>query len=315
MKKISIIIPVYNTKDDIKKCIQSIINQTYSNLEIICIDDGSSDGTEKIIDELAASDSRMKLIHQKNAGESNARNTGLKMATGDYITFCDCDDWIDVDMYAVLADSIEQYNCDMAAASWYKETGLESQVITNHCEVVKDPFDRNQLLTYLYMRDSYRGFAYMWDKLYKKEVLYRADGSMILFDENLKLGGDVLWLAEVALNCNKTIYIDKAFYHYNQRQQSGSHTKDTKKLRDWLKAYEIVLDIFTSQNIPLNIVSYIKRFMAYHASNAAEIAIEHNDEAAKKIFQQFMIQYKQEYIGLNQQYPERIERYNKLLLA
>lgn len=315
MKKISIIIPVYNTKDDIKKCILSIVNQTYSNLEIICIDDGSFDGTEKIIDELAASDSRIKLIHQKNAGESNARNTGLKMAAGDYITFCDCDDWIDVDMYSTLVDAIERYNCDMAAASWYKETQHESKVITNHCEVVKDPFDRNQLLTYLYMRDSYRGFAYMWDKLYKKEVLYRADGSMILFDENLKLGGDVLWLAEAALNCNKTIYIDRAFYHYNQRQQSGSHTKDTKKLRDWLKAYEMVLDIFTSQNIPLNIVSYIKRFMAYHASNAAEIAIENNDEAAKKIFQQFMIQYKQEYIGLNQQYPERIERYNKLLLA
>lgn len=315
MKKISIIIPIYNTKDDIRKCILSIINQTYSNLEIICVDDGSFDGTEKIMDELAVSDSRIKLIHQKNAGESNARNTGLKMATGDYITFCDCDDWIDIDMYATLAYHIEQYNCDMAAASWYKETELESQVITNHCEVLKAPFDRNQLLTYLYMRDSYRGFAYMWDKLYKKEVLYRADGSMILFDENLKLGGDVLWLAEVALNCNKTIYIDKAFYHYNQRQQSGSHTKDTKKLRDWLKAYEMVLDIFTSQNIPLNVVSYIKRFMAYHASNAAEIAIESNDEAAKKVFQQFMIQYKQEYIGLNQQYPERVERYNKLLLA
>lgn len=315
MKKISIIIPIYNTKDDIRKCILSIVNQTYSNLEIICIDDGSFDGTEKIIDELAASDNRIKLIHQKNAGESNARNTGIKMATGDYITFCDCDDWIDVDMYAVLADGIERYHCDMAAASWYKETPFESQVITNHCDVERKPFDRNQLLTYLYMRDSYRGFAYMWDKLYKKEVLYRLDKSMIFFDENLKLGGDVLWLAEVALNCNKTIYIDRAFYHYNQRQQSGSHTKDTKKLRDWLKAYEMVLDIFTSQHISLNVVSYIKRFMAYHASNAAEIAIECNDEAAKKIFQQFMIEYKQEYIELNQQYPERIERYNKLLLS
>ncbi len=313
MKKISIIIPIYNTKDDIKKCILSIINQIYSNLEIICIDDGSFDGTEKIMDELAESDNRIKLIHQKNSGESNARNTGLRMATCEYIAFCDCDDWIDVDMYSTLVDYIERYDCNMAAASWYKETKFESQIITNQNSVMKEPFDRNQLLTYLYMRDFYRGFTYIWDKLYKKEVLYHSDGSMILFNENLKLGGDVLWLAEVALHCNKTIYIDKAFYHYNQRKQSGCHTKDVKKLRDWLKAYEMVLDIFTSQNISLNVILYIKRFMAYHASNAAEVAIENNDEKAKEIFQQFMIQYKQEYIALNQQYPERIERYNRIL--
>ena len=122
MKKISIIVPIYNTKNELSRCLSSICNQTYQNLEIICVDDGSSDGSEKIVDKFAKQDSRIVVIHQLNAGESNARNVGLRKATGDYIAFCDCDDWIDNDMYQILTDVMEKEDLDIVASGWYKET-------------------------------------------------------------------------------------------------------------------------------------------------------------------------------------------------
>ena len=89
MKKVSIIIPVYNTRDYLRRCLDSVRNQTYTNLEIVCVDDGSTDGSEKIVDEYAGMDSRFVVIHKENGGESSARNTGLKACTGEYIGFMD----------------------------------------------------------------------------------------------------------------------------------------------------------------------------------------------------------------------------------
>lgn len=313
MKKISVIIPVYNTQNELFRCLDSIVGQTYKNLEIICIDDGSTDNSGKIADEAAVNDNRIKVVHKTNKGESNARNMGLKMASGDYIAFCDCDDWLDKDMYQIMVSELERENLDMVAAGWYRETNSKSIEITNERYVSDESFGREELLKYLYMRDSYRGFAYIWNKLYKREILEHKDRSMILFDETLQLGGDVLYLAEAALNVKKAKYIDRAFYHYYQREESGSHTKDVKKLRDWVRAYERVLEIFEREQIDEMVIQYVRRFLAYHSSNAAEIAIGQNLKQEKIEFQNFMQKYKQEYLSLNTEYPERIARYQNLL--
>lgn len=313
MKKVSIIIPVYNTEKELDRCLESICSQTYRELEIICIDDGSTDRSGGIADKFSQKDERIKVIHQKNGGESNARNTGLKVATGDYIAFCDCDDWIDKDMYEILVNTLEEDNVDIAISSWYKETGVVSEEIKNELPVSDEVFGRDKLLEYLYMRDSYRGFAYMWDKLYRREILRDKNGNLLLFDETLRLGGDVLYLAQLALNVDRAKYVDRAFYHYNQRQESGCHTKDVKKLRDWLRAYELMIQIFEEERIEEQIMRYVKRFLAYHSSNAAEIAINQGEDKAKEEFQRFMHQYAHEYISLNSQHPERIFRYQNLM--
>ncbi len=310
---ISVIVPVYNLEKYLVRCIESIIGQTYKNLEIILIDDGSTDTSGQIIDEFKKKDNRIKVIHKENGGESNARNTGLRMATGEYIAFCDCDDWMDLDMYETLAWELNQENIDMAASGWYKETDSSSQEIRNALPVNSQVFGREELLKYLYMRDSYRGFAYMWDKLYKREILKDKDGNWILFREDLRLGGDVLYLAEVALNVKRAKYVDRAFYHYYQRDESGCHTKDVTKLREWLKAYELILQRFEEEQIDYKTKDYVKRFLAYHSSNATEIAAVQGQKEAQKEFQRFMEMYKQEYISLNAQYPERIKRYCDLL--
>lgn len=310
---ISVIVPVYNLEKYLVRCIESIIGQTYKNLEIILIDDGSTDTSGQIIDEFKKKDNRIKVIHKENGGESSARNTGLRMATGEYIAFCDCDDWMDLDMYETLAWELNQENIDMVASGWYKETDSSSQEIRNALPVNSQVFGRDELLKYLYMRDSYRGFAYMWDKLYKREILKDKDGNWILFREDLRLGGDVLYLAEVALNVKRAKYVDWAFYHYYQRDKSGCHTKDVTKLREWLKAYELILQRFEEEQIDYKTKDYVKRFLAYHSSNATEIAAVQGQKEAQKEFQRFMEMYKQEYISLNTQYPERIKRYCDLL--
>lgn len=312
-KKISIIIPVYNTEKYIEKCVLSALHQTYSNLEIICIDDGSTDRSGDILDELAKNDNRMIVIHQKNMGESGARNTGLKIASGDYIGFMDCDDWIESTMYEELANALENVNADMAIASWYCDDENGSKAIVNKKNVEKSVFNRNQLMYYVYQRDSYRAFAYMWDKLYKKTLFYDSNKNLILFDENLQLGGDVLYLAKLVLNTERAIYVNKAFYHYIQRKDSGCHTKKIERLDDWIKAYQYIIHMFENEKIKKEIIDYVKRFMAYHSSNFAQIAYEQKNREALKRFQLYMVQYKQEYINLNKEFPDRIDRYNKIL--
>ena len=120
-RKVSLIIPVYNTVKYLRRCLESAVSQTYENMEIICVDDGSTDGSEKIVDEFAARDGRIIAVHQENRGESNARNTGLRIASGDYIGFMDCDDWIEPDMYECLVRELEEAGADMAIAGFYRE--------------------------------------------------------------------------------------------------------------------------------------------------------------------------------------------------
>ena len=191
---ISIIIPVYNTKEYLTQCVESIIDQTYKDIEIICVDDGSTDGSKEILEKYAKYDNRIKIISQENHGESYARNVGLSNAKGDYIAFCDCDDWIDNNMYETLIQEMQNDDLDIVAAGWYKDNLIDgkwiSTKIENEKNVMSDSFNQSQLLHYLYERDSYRGFSYMWNKLYRREILLDENGSLIRFDESLKLGGD-----------------------------------------------------------------------------------------------------------------------------
>lgn len=310
---ISVIVPIYNNEQYLRQCLNSIKEQTYADLEIICVDDGSTDGAQDIVDEYAADDSRFVVIHEINQGESHARNVGLDVAKGDYIAFVDCDDWIEPDMYETLLKAYSNDSIQMSAASWYKDEVDHSESIRNKKEVKKGIINQDELLRYIYIRDSYKAFAYIWDKIYKKELLVRSNGIGIRFNEELPLGGDVLFLAEIALNTDKAVYTDRSLYHYRQQQISGCHTTDLEKLRSWIKSYELVIDLYCRHSIDDEVMGYIKRFLAYHSSNATEEAIRQNDNEKKTIFQSFMKKYEKEYSELNSGYPDRIKRYESLL--
>ncbi len=315
-RKVSLIIPVYNTVKYLRRCLESAVSQTYENMEIICVDDGSTDGSEKIVDEFAARDGRVIAVHQENRGESNARNTGLRIASGDYIGFMDCDDWIEPDMYECLVRELEEAGADMAIAGFYREfeeTGKARIQVRNEKTVDPKAFDGEMLLRYLYERDSYRTFAYIWDKLYRKEIVCSVSDGPILFDESIQLGGDVLYLAECALRTKRAVYVDKTFYHYLQRRDSGCHMPDLNRREDNIRAYQIVRSKFEERQVEPFVLDLIKRILVYHSSNTAELAYELKDQEVLARCQGLMKQYEEVYKSLNANKPEWIERFDAIL--
>lgn len=315
-KKISLIIPVYNTAKYLERCLESAVAQTYRNIEIICIDDGSTDGSGTIVDVFAERDGRVIAIHQENKGESNARNSGLKIASGDYIGFMDCDDWIEPDMYESLVAALEAENADMAIAGFYREfeeTGKTRITVQNEKSVEPAAFNGKMLLRYLYERDSYRTFAYIWDKLYKREVIYNGKEGSILFDESIKLGGDVLYLAQCALNTSRAVYVDRTFYHYLQRADSGCHMPDLDRRQDNIRAYQIVKRIFEENQVEPFVLDLIKRILVYHSSNTAELAYELGSQEVLEKCQKLMKQYEKEYRMLNAGKADWIKRFENIL--
>lgn len=305
---ISVIIPVYNAGRYLDKCLQSVCQQSYDNLEIICVDDGSKDNTEEILKKWVANDGRIKAIYQENHGESRARNVGLSLVTGSWITFVDNDDWLDLDMYQSMIDAGNLYEADMVCCSWVKEEAYGSIRAINTSAVANNPFGRDKLLKYIYVRDEYQGFAYMWDKLYRKELF---EG--VRFDENLRIGGDVLALAEVALKVKRAAYIDEAYYHYLQRSNSGCHTDKADALLDWVKAYHKVIDIFQVASIEPETLCYVKRFTAYTALRAAKAALLSNDKRSHEKAVCAMKKYQDEYEETNSIYQERIIDFRKAM--
>ena len=165
-RKVSLIIPVYNTVKYLRRCLESAVSQTYENMEIICVDDGSTDGSEKIVDEFAARDGRIIAVHQENRGESNARNTGLRIASGDYIGFMDCDDWIEPDMYEFLYHLLKANGADISICSHYRDKGGKS--VAKYASGEQFVFTRDEAVRALAVDKHVRN--YMVDKLFKRSL-------------------------------------------------------------------------------------------------------------------------------------------------
>ncbi len=313
-KRISVIVPIYNTKDYLRKCLDSIAHQTYKNLEIICVDDGSDDGSEEIVDEIAAGDSRFIVIHQENGGESRARNVGLRLTTGEYVAFVDCDDWLEADMYSTLVSLMEKNTLDIAACGYTKDENNISTEAINIGNVKKGIISQEEMLRYVYQRDKYRAVTgYIWCKLFKKEVLRDDNGEWILFDEGLALGGDILFFAEAALRSYRFMYIPKSFYHYIQHKASGSHSKDEYKCLDAIRTYEMLIKRLEAARISDDILIWVKRFLVYRSELVAELAFGKNNSEILSYSKSVMKQYEIEYRETNLEYPDRIALFEKIM--
>ena len=175
---ISVIVPIYNVAPYLHECIDSIINQTYKNLEIILVDDGSSDGSEKICDEYAKNDNRIIVIHQQNKGLVCARKAGLKIATGEYIAYVDGDDWIEIQMYEYLLNKILEMDADFIDSGCIKQDKdkkisylpkRESSKIINLDIDIRYKIIKNLLIDNI--SDSYYITPSIWAKLIKKNIL------------------------------------------------------------------------------------------------------------------------------------------------
>ena len=162
-KLISVIIPIYKVEEFLDKCISSVVNQTYYNLEIILVDDGSPDNCPQMCDVWASRDNRINVIHKPNGGLSDARNAGIQIAKGDFIAFVDSDDWIAPNMYQMMVDAIEKENADICACG-IVVSYPESEKVLNIPEVVGDS---KMILELIYNDTQYPVAA--WNKLYRRE--------------------------------------------------------------------------------------------------------------------------------------------------
>ncbi|MDR2888319.1 MAG: glycosyltransferase [Lachnospiraceae bacterium] len=314
MSKISIIIPVYNAKEYLSRCLTSVCGQTYQELEIICVDDGSTDGSGEVVDRFAETDPRIRVIHQKNGGESHARNIGLQASSGEYIGFMDCDDWIEPDMYATLLGNMLEKEVDLVACGFFIDTDVDSRAEENQLPVAGTVFGRTELFGYVYKRDYYKAFTgYIWCKLYKRHLLLR-DGEWLQFDEDMRLGGDNLFSLKALSRVTRACYVPCSFYHYYQRDTSAMHTRvDLTAWLGILKGYERGILYLQENRIEEDIIPWLQRFRGYWAYRIAGYAYEQKNALIFRMCQAVMQEHKEMYMVLNNEYPGRIRDYQAVL--
>ena len=235
MKKdlISIVIPVYNVEKYLKRCLDSIINQTHKNLEIICVDDGSIDSSGKILDDYKNKDKRIKVYHIKNGGVSHARNVGIKHITGNYVGFIDPDDFIETNMYEELYNSIIENNSDVSVCNnyiYYEENDSIEKV--KYSDSIPKIMSKTFYLDKMF-KDNYNG--YVWNRLYKVKYIKK-----VKFDESIIIMEDVIFNIDYASNINKISFVDIPLYYYVMRATSAVHKENNKRNQNLFVAKEII---------------------------------------------------------------------------
>lgn len=215
---ISVIVPVYNCKDYLMRCVDSIKAQSYDDLQIILVDDGSTDGSGLLCDQAAADDSRILVLHKLNGGVSSARNAGLDAASGDYITFADSDDYLHIDHIKNLYELLKKNNADAAFCSFVTEYdgSLNKSIDTAELHNKEYVYDHDSAVCELLAGGAVGG--YVWNKLYRSDLLKN-----IRFDVNIKLLEDLLFNYHVFKRINKAVFSDCKSYRYIQRGQSAMH--------------------------------------------------------------------------------------------
>lgn len=284
MKKISVIIPVYNTSDFLDLCLESVIKQTYKNLEIILIDDGSTDGSERICDKWKNKDSRIIVKHLSNSGVSNARNIGLSIATGDYISMLDSDDYIEKDMYQKMVDVFENNNVDIVMCNFYLK--YPSSCIANKLNNSKKIIDKNKFINFICGEKSYGG--YLWNKLYKRNIIYDEKHSVI-FDSDVIIMEDLLFNCQLYPYISNVACLDDCFYYYRQRENSALNFHTLDKDKNSVLCLIKVINFLDLYNFKIS--SYYKlRFL---------VESFHIKTKDQKFYDEFLCYFRNKYFGLN----------------
>lgn len=214
-KLITIIVPVYNAEKYIGRCIKSLIEQTYYNIEILIINDGSTDSSLEVCSRFSYGDKRVRVIDQPNAGVSNARNTGLAMAKGDFICFVDADDYVDKDFIHHMYDLKEKNNADLVICGFNE---IKEDVVINNTFGDIRILLQSEAMEMLLREDEFRG--YVWNKLFSKEIIKKTNLS---FDEKISVWEDVLFTFKYMCYSKTIIYDPEPKYNYIYIESSSSH--------------------------------------------------------------------------------------------
>lgn len=261
MPQISVVVPVYKVEKYLARCIDSILDQTYKDFELILVDDGSPDKCGEMCDEFARKDNRIKVIHKKNGGLSDARNVGIENAIGRYIAFVDSDDFIHSEMLSVLYENIIETSSEISICS-FQMVYSESECLTEY-QNKKIKLNNMDALHKLYGPDSVK-FIVTWNKLYLKE----------LFDDIKfpvgRLHEDEFTTYKLIYKSDSVVYSDAQLYFYFQREDSITGSKTIKNYVDTIDAYVEACDFYIEKNQSLLADKEIKKLFCFLSDSYAQ---------------------------------------------
>ena len=259
---ISILVPVYNVENYLAQCLNSLLNQTYDNLEIICVNDGSTDGSLQILKEFEEKDARIILIDKNNEGVSRARNTALRKASGDFLMFVDADDWVEKETCKSALDIQQRTEADVVLwpyISEHKQTSVskkifsEDEIIFEEDEVKERLHRRfvglvNEELRYPEKADA---LSPVWGKLYRRELI--SDQGIEFVDlKEIGTYEDGLFNLEAFYHVKKAVYVQKFFYHYRRTNVSSETSGYKEKLPEqWGYLYQIMERYINEKELPV----------------------------------------------------------------
>ena len=225
MPKVSIIVPTYNVEQYLKESMESIINQTLKDIEIICVDDGSTDNSGGMLDKYAAKDSRIKVIHKENGGYGKAMNVGLDNATGEYIGIVEPDDWIELDMYENMYAKAKENNLDFIKGNFYK---YSTKPVIKDRKIVafkKDPI-LNKVIIPIEYAECFNGAASIWSAIYNHEFL-KSKKIRFLETPGASFQDTSFWI-RVLFETERGMFVDETYNHYRVDNDNSSVKSDSK---------------------------------------------------------------------------------------
>ncbi|MDO5852425.1 MAG: glycosyltransferase family 2 protein [Methanobacteriaceae archaeon] len=262
-KKVSIIIPVYNSQETISRCLDTILNQTYKNIEIVIVDDGSTDESYSLIKLKINNDPRIKLIKKKNTGVSDSRNYALQIVTGEYITFVDSDDWIELNLIEKMVETLEREKVDIVCCNYYLNYKDNRQ---RKVERKESKIDKLEALN----PSSKYYFTTVWGKLFKKNII-----NDLQFRTDIFYSEDTLFYIQTLMNSNSIYWVKEILYHYYVNENGAIKNKKNEKFITDFYARKEIYDLYKIEISNKKLHNKAKIYAMYSAIN---VLYEYNND-------------------------------------
>lgn len=267
MIKISVIIPIYNVDKYLKKCLDTLINQTLKEIEIICVNDGSTDNCTKIIAEYTEKDSRFVVINQENSGPSMARNAGMNIARGEFLGFIDSDDWVDLNYFEKLYESAKKYNADIACCSFsrvYKSSRVRSKVRISNEIVYETVAEKYRIANIPRM-------CHIFNKIYKRSEIEKIK---LRFDVSIGCCEDIAFTTRALFYLKRMVTVPTIYYYYRANENSIIRGEQTDKNQsDALYARKDFIEFARKNHIRRDDRYFMQRKIVYKFFNIPVIKI------------------------------------------
>lgn len=248
--KVSVIVPVYKVEKYLARCLDSLINQTLKDIEIICVNDGSPDNSAQILDDYAKKDSRIVIINQQNGGLSSARNAGMKIVKGEYTAFVDSDDWVDLDFFENLYNAAKENDCDIAVGGIIRTKTTKEYYFKVDKMNITDNI--NEKVLFCDIPDK----SYVWNKVYNSKMLKESN---ITFEVG-RVYEDMLFTAQIFYYSKKLVTVPNTYYYYFRHRNTIVARSNKKAEEDLQYTKEKMLQFYKEHNVNIDHIELTYRF-------------------------------------------------------